>query len=317
MIDIDSLSRTYEGKGKSPSVNALDNVSLRISEGEIFGVLGPNGAGKTTLIRILSTLLTPTSGRVSIAGHDVVEDANVVRNSIGVAFGGERGLYDRLNAEDNLRFACELYRVNRGLQSARIAEVLELVDLTDKAKARVETFSRGMKQRLHIARALVHRPAVLFLDEPSTGLDPIAARSLRQLVRMVNASGTTVVLTTHLMFEADELCGQLAVIRNGQIVRTGSPDSIKSSVRVGRVLEIDFDGDATLAPSEIGGLPGVSSTAIADSGAFRRLTVRLDPDSQVRVADVLPLFGPTRFGAVVDRQPTLEDAYVSIVEGAG
>ncbi|QJA00558.1 ABC transporter ATP-binding protein [Leifsonia sp. PS1209] len=294
----------------------MRDVSLSIAGGELFGVLGPNGAGKTTLVRILSTLLTPTAGKVLIDGRDVVSNAAVVRQSIGVAFGGERGLYDRLTAADNLRFACELYKVDRRGQARRVAELLDLVGLADKEKSRVETFSRGMKQRLHIARALVHRPSVLFLDEPSTGLDPIAARSLRDLVATLRRDGTTVVLTTHQMFEADELCDRVAIVSGGRVVRIGSPDEIKRSVQVGNIVEIEVAGDLSGVIDHIRGIDGVAFVGVDEQGQFSRIVIRLEKHSTLRVADFLPMLEGDRVGTLVDRGPTLEDAYISIVESA-
>lgn len=313
-IDIRALRRTYAGTRGAPDVEALVGIDLQIESGEFFGILGPNGAGKTTLIRILSTLLTPSGGTATVDGLDVVSQAKEVRRRIGVVFGGERGLYDRLSAVDNLRFAAELYGVPRAVQRRRIPELLERVDLADRAAARVETFSRGTKQRLHIARALLHDPQILFLDEPSSGLDPVAARSLRALVREVNDGGATILLTTHYMHEADELCNRVAVVTDGRVVVSARPSEIKEMAPLDRVLEVEAFDDLT--PH----LPGIRAVAAVGSVEHRvetdrdRLTVRVSDTASFGLTDLVAQLPAVRLGSTVERGPSLEDAYIALVE---
>ena len=202
-------------------VDALHDVSFSVESGELFGLLGPNGAGKTTSIKILTTLLLPTSGSVRVLGFDPVRQPNEVRSRVGYVFGGDRGFYDRLSALDNLRYFADVYRVSAREKARRISELLELVGLTGRERDRVETYSRGMRQRLHIARGLLHDPPVLFLDEPTIGLDPVGARELRETVAALRDRGKTILLTTHYMFEADELCGRVAVINKRADRRRG------------------------------------------------------------------------------------------------
>ncbi|WP_295125763.1 ABC transporter ATP-binding protein [uncultured Leifsonia sp.] len=313
-IEIANLTRSYEGARGAPTVQALRGITLSIPDAEIFGILGPNGAGKTTLVRILATLLTPTSGTANVNGLDVVTDAKEVRRQVGVAFGGERGLYDRLSATDNLRFAAQLYSVSPRRIRGRVSELLELVGLADKSKARVETFSRGMKQRLHIARALIHDPAVVFLDEPSSGLDPVAARALRELAGELRERGKTILLATHSMVEADELCDRVSIISSGEILRMGTPEQVKADVSLGRILEVEAYDDPAEAISLIRTLPTVSAVEHASSGDTVRVIVRLEPESDMSVADIISRMDGNRIGRAFDREPTLEDAYVSIVE---
>ena len=313
-IEIADLTREYEGVRGAPAVEALRGITLSIPDAEIFGILGPNGAGKTTLVRILSTLLTPTSGTAHVNGLNVVADANRVRRQVGVAFGGERGLYDRLTAKDNLRFAAQLYGVGPRHARSRVSELLELVGLTDKSNARVETFSRGMKQRLHIARALIHDPAVVFLDEPSSGLDPVAARGLRELAVELRRRGKTILLATHSMVEADELCDRVSIIASGEILRMGTPEQVKADVALGRILEVETYDDPSDVVDLIRTLPDVSAVEHTSAGDTVRLVVRLAPDSDTSVADIISRMGGSRIGRAFDREPTLEDAYVSIVE---
>ena len=179
---------------------------------------------------MLITLLIPTSGKALVLGRDVVEDAHWVRERIGYVFGGDRGLYERLSALDNLRYFAELYGVDPKRQRARIDELLELVGLDGREKERVEGYSRGMRQRLHIARGLLHDPPVIFLDEPTIGVDPVGARELRATIGNLKAAGKTVLLTTHYMFEADTLCDRIAVVAKGKIVAEGTPRDLKAQV---------------------------------------------------------------------------------------
>src|SRR6266508_1420716 len=222
-IEAHELKRTYRTstwifRRRMIEVEAVRGVSFEITEGELFGLLGPNGAGKTTTIKMLITLLIPTAGSARVLGFDVVKDAREVRKRIGYVFGGERGLYERLSGFDNLRYFAELYAVPPREQRPRIAELLELVGLAGREKERVEGYSRGMRQRLHVARGLLHDPPVLFLDEPTIGLDPIGARELRATIASLTQAGKTILLTTHYMFEADQLCNRIAVISKGEIV---------------------------------------------------------------------------------------------------
>src|SRR3954466_15406415 len=201
-IEARELRRTYKTstgvfRRRTLEVEAVRGVSFEVAEGELFGLLGPNGAGKTTTIKMLITLLIPTSGSAHVLGLDVVKNAREVRKRIGYVFGGERGLYERLSALDNLRYFAELYGVPPREQRQRIDELLELVNMRGRERERVEGYSRGMRQRLHIARGLLHRPEVLFLDEPSIGIDPVGARELRQTVARLRDQGTTILLTTH------------------------------------------------------------------------------------------------------------------------
>src|SRR5947199_218373 len=228
--DLRRVYKTHTGtiRRRVKEIEAVKGVTFEIPKGELFGLLGPNGAGKTTTIKMLITLLLPTSGTARVLGLDVARDAREVRRRIGYAFGGDRGLYERLSALDNLRYFAELYGVEPREQRRRIDFVLDLVGLAGRERERVEGFSRGMRQRLHIARGLLHDPEVLFLDEPSTGIDPVGARKLRAMIAALTRAGKTVVLTTHYMYEADELCDRIAIIRDGRIVAEGSPAELKS-----------------------------------------------------------------------------------------
>jgi ABC-2 type transport system ATP-binding protein len=314
MVSVSRVFRSRQGafRRRLAVVDALQDVSFSVEPGELFGLLGPNGAGKTTSIKILTTLLLPTSGTVRVLGFDPVREPNEVRARVGYVFGGDRGLYDRLSALDNLRYFADVYRVPARRKAARIAELLELVGLTGRERDRVETYSRGMRQRLHIARGLLHDPPVLFLDEPTIGLDPVGARELRETVAALRDSGKTILLTTHYMFEADELCSRVAVINKGRIVAEGTPGSLKASVRDRTVIEVVAFNVSDAALEAVRQLEGVDSLAVEAEDQTQVLSVQ----SARGVALIQPLLG-TLSGAqvtsVTAREPTLEDAYVQLV----
>lgn len=318
-IEAEGLRRTYRSRTgwlrpKVKEVDAVRGVTFQVTKGELFGLLGPNGAGKTTTIKMLNTLLIPSAGTARIFGHDVVKDTREVRRRIGYVFGGDRGLYDRLSALDNLRYFAELYGVPVKEQKNRIAELIELVALTGREKERVEGYSRGMRQRLHIARGLLHRPQVLFLDEPSIGVDPVAARDLRATVAGLAETGTTVLLTTHYMAEADELCDRIAVIANGRLQALGTPEELKHHADGRRVVEVEAYGIDDAVFTAVRALPGVAGATLETQGAVQLLTVQSPSDVDVQGAVLKELEG-VRLGRVAARRPTLEDAYVSIVSG--
>jgi ABC-2 type transport system ATP-binding protein len=265
---------------------------------------------------MLITLLLPTAGTARVLGHDVVAAPREVRRHIGYVFGGDRGLYERLNALDNLRYFAELYGVPAREQKQRIGSLLELVGLTGREKERVEGFSRGMRQRLHIARGLLHDPEVLFLDEPTIGIDPVGARELRATIGALREQGKTILLTTHYMFEADELCDRIAVIRDGRIVAEGTPEVLKKRVTGGHVLEVETFGVPDSQVAAVRGLAGVRSVALEDRGQAQLLLVQVEPGAEV-TSGVLARLGGTRIGRVGSREPTLEDAYVELVSGQG
>jgi ABC-2 type transport system ATP-binding protein len=319
-IEAEDLRRTYRtrtgwARPKRTEVQAVRGVDFTVGRGELFGLLGPNGAGKTTTIKLLNTLLIPTAGTARVCGYDVVTETREVRRRIGYVFGGDRGLYDRLSGLDNLRYFAELYGVPPREQKRRIGELLDLVKLAGRERERVEGYSRGMRQRLHIARGLLHSPEVLFLDEPSIGVDPVAARELRRTVADLAASGTTVLLTTHYMAEADELCDRIAVIADGRIQALGTPAELRRRADGRRVVEVEAFGVPETAVAALRDLPGVRETAIEARGAMQLLTVHSDADVDVQ-GEVLRELAGIRLGRVDSREPTLEDAYVAIVSAA-
>ena len=231
-VEARGLVKTYD------DVEAVRGVDLRVESGEVFGFLGPNGAGKSTTVRMLTTLLTITAGSASVAGVDVAADPDQVRRRIGVAL-QEAGLDPRQNGRELLLLQGRLFGLSPVEAATRAQELLALVELEDSADRRIKTYSGGMKRRLDLASALVHRPDVLFLDEPTTGLDPSSRLTIWDEVRRINERGTTVFLTTQYLEEADALCDRLAIIDGGRIVREGTPASLKADLRARLGLDAD------------------------------------------------------------------------------
>ncbi len=327
VVEAQELRRTYRTttgtiRRRSLEVEAVRGVSFSIEEGELFGLLGPNGAGKTTTIKMLITLLIPTGGVARVLGRDVVEHPTWVRERIGYVFGGDRGLYERLSAWDNLRYFAELYGVDPARQRSRIGELVELVGLTGREQERVEGYSRGMRQRLHIARGLLHDPPVLFLDEPTIGVDPVGARELRATIGQLREAGKTVLLTTHYMFEADALCDRIAVVAKGRLVAEGTPRDLKGRVTEGTVVEIEVYGIESAVVESLRALPGVTAVAVEERDQAQVVVVQAAPGIEP-THDALALLGSVAVGRVTTREPSLEDAYVALVtdaeraEGAG
>ncbi len=230
ILEVKNLKRTYVGTlsmTKKKKIEALKGISFSVNEGEILGLLGPNGAGKTTTIKILTTLLAPTSGEAKIFGYNCFGEEKHIRSNINFIFGGERGLYWRLSAYENLQYFGDIYKIPASVLKDRIKYLIKLVELDGREHEKVEGYSKGMKQRLQIARGLINDPKILFLDEPTIGLDPVGAKNLRNIILKLKAEGKTILLTTHYMYEADELCDRIAIINNGEIVDIDTSYNLK------------------------------------------------------------------------------------------
>jgi ABC-2 type transport system ATP-binding protein len=247
---------------KRDRFRAVDGIDLVVEAGEIFGLLGPNGAGKTTTMKMLATLLIPTSGTIRVLGIDPLERPREVRARLGAMLSGERSLYWKLTGRENLEYFAALYHVPPSETKARIANVLAAVKLADRADDYVERYSTGMRQRLALARALLPNPPLVVLDEPTVGLDPQASRDLRDRVRELKAQGRTVLLTTHYMEEADQLCDRVAIIDHGRIVALDTPAALKRTIRAEEVvhLEIGVDGDDAAVIDRLGRSATVART---------------------------------------------------------
>ena len=318
-IEVSHLRRVFTSqigviKRTTREVVAVDDVSFEIHEGELFGLLGPNGAGKTTTVKMLTTLLIPTSGSASVKGFDVVDQADDVRRRIGFIFGGERGLYWRLSGIDNLRYCASLYNVDYDITKKRIPFLLEMVGLNGRGDEKVQGYSRGMKQRLHVARTLLHNPDILFLDEPTLGLDPVGAREFRQVILNLQSEKKTILLTTHYMFEADALCNRIAIIDHGRIIASDTPTGLKSHVRDLNVVEVETFGVPDSMIEKLRALPFADALSVEDQGQKQMLLIQTSRGAEA-VPDVMSALEGLKVGRVIVREPTLEDAYVRLVGG--
>jgi len=239
-IEVSNLTKRY---GDVTAVNAM---SFQVGRGEFFGLLGPNGAGKTTTIRMLTGLTKPTSGTAKILGLDCIAEALAVKEKVGVV-SEVTNLYNEMSAWDNLMFISELYGVDKLTRTERAKKLLEAFQLSERRNDRLADYSKGMKRRVRIAAALVHNPEVLFLDEPTSGLDVQSSRLIRSIVRELNKKGTTIFLTTHYIEEADELCGRVAIIKQGKVTVEGAPEQLKSSLQGEHIVEVALsEGDSDL-----------------------------------------------------------------------
>jgi ABC-2 type transport system ATP-binding protein len=304
-IAADGLTRDYSTR--QGTRRALDHVSFSVPYGQVIGLLGPNGAGKTTCVRILTTLLLPTSGTAAVAGADVARQPRLVRRAVGASFGGDSGLYTRLSGRDNLRYFGTMYGLSGPALNTRIGYLLDRVELADRAADRVETYSRGMRQRLHIARALLHDPRVLLLDEPSSGVDPEHARQLRALIREFRDEGRAVLLTTHDMAEAEQLCESVIIMNRGQVLRGTTVLTLRAEAAhsVGHRLELETR--QPVARDLLEAVPGL--VRYESEPPLLQVFTR---DAGAATAFLMGRLGDEVMSLQVNT-PTLEDAYLAAV----
>jgi len=295
------------------SLTAVDDLSFEVKAGEIFGLLGPNGSGKTTTVRLLSCLIAPTEGEAKVAGFDIRRESLKVRESVGVLTENP-GIYDRLSATENMEFFAEAYGLNdRVERGTRIKELLEFFDLWERRGDKVGTFSKGMRQKLSIAKAVVHNPEVLFLDEPSSGLDPKAAKDIRDLMeRMSRLEKHTILLCTHNLEEAERLCSRVMIIRKGSALASGTIDDLRMKLHGKPVLEVKLEEVNEKFHKAAAKVIGVRSV---ERGEGSSIIFELD-DAEGRTPDVVDAL--VRSGARVKyvnvHRPSLEDAYLELVE---
>ncbi|ROR73235.1 ABC transporter ATP-binding protein [Bogoriella caseilytica] len=315
-LALEGLTRTFTRRRSAPRT-ALDAIDLVLPAGGVHGLLGPNGAGKTTLCRTVSTVLLPSAGRAAVLGHDVVADAAWVRREIGIVFGGDRGLYERLTAEENLHFWSAMHGLRGRAARRRSAELLERLGLAGRARERVETFSRGMKQRLHLARGLVADPSVLLLDEPTVGMDPVSAHDFRGLIGQLRSEGRTILLTTHDMAEAEAVCDTVTFVDRGRIVGAGTPSDVRRLLERGqriRVYGIDASALAVLEEALVGAAPEDAVSLEYEEGAGSvLLTVT---GGEETVAQVLMAIVQAGHTAITAAPLSLEEVYLGLL-GAG
>jgi ABC-2 type transport system ATP-binding protein len=305
-VEAAGLSRVYSPRGGS-SVTALDRLDLRVERGEVHGLLGPNGAGKTTLCKILSTVLLPTAGKAEVCGFNVVTRPRQVRERIGVVFGGDRGLYTRLTARENLRYWSALYRQPRRDGAVRAEALLDRVGLSDRGDDRVQTFSRGMKQRLHLARGLIGDPEILILDEPTAGLDPVAAREFRVLVKELSVEGRTLLMATHDMAEAEAVCDRVSLIDAGRLLGTEDPRTIGTWMR--STERIRATGVPEISLTELRQIPGVVSVTASDDPR----TVVIETAHRDAALAVLTVLVRAGVSELSTQRPSLAEVYLQVI----
>jgi len=318
VIEVKDLKREFiTRKGwinsKKERVMAVDGISFQVKRGEVFGLLGQNGAGKTTTIKMLITLLAPTKGKCEVLGYNTFSQEKLIRNRINFIFGGELGLYRRLSAKDNLKYFACLYHIGKEEADKRIARTLELVGLTEKADILVETFSKGMVQRLQIARGLINEPEIIFMDEPTVGLDPLGARMLRDIIKKLKSEGKTILLTTHYMYEADELCDRIAILNHGKLIALDTPVNLKKLTGDDKNLEIKLDRVEDSVITKLKGIPGVKEViSEPDEGGYR-LMMKYIAKTDIS-EEILNSLKGTGIHSFTNKELTLEDVYVKILE---
>jgi len=299
------LTRVYR---HPRAITAVNDVTFSIFEGEIFGLLGPNGAGKTTLFRMLTTLLRPSAGGAFIDGHSITEEPDIIRSIIGVC-SQNTTLDPDLTAWENLDFYGELLNLDPEVRDARIRDLLKVSGLSDRGGLPIRTFSRGMMRRLEIVRAFIHNPRILFLDEPTMGLDPASRQAIWGQIRKLNGHGVTVVLTTHYMDEAARLCHRVAFMDTGEIVAIGAPQSLVDQIFSGEIIEVPLPPASERLCGEVLGIPGVISVH-ADGGLLQIVT--RDPDQVLpELRRLIPFEGAGLIDPVA-RPPTLEDVFIRL-----
>lgn len=309
-IEVRSLVKMF--RKKRDEVRAVNGVDLVIREGELFGLLGPNGAGKTTLIKCISTLLIPDQGTATIGGFDILKQPLDVRRQIGVLTGGERSLYWKLTPVENLNYFAALYGVSRRQTKQRIGYLLELMDLVDKRNERVEKLSSGMKQKLSIARTLVHDPPILLIDEPTLGLDPTFSRFIRTFIKdeLHGKGNKTILLTTHYMDEADMLCDRIAFMNRGVIEAVDTPLALKRRISSDRVVEVKCLG--TLEQELFSSFREKATLSLENREGLAYVRMNSDEPEQLLSAIIDLVQNRAKVLSVKVASPTLEDVFVRL-----
>ncbi|MBI4760876.1 MAG: ATP-binding cassette domain-containing protein [Chloroflexota bacterium] len=294
---------------------AVNGVDLQIQYGEIFGLLGPNGAGKSTTIRMLCTLLEPTSGTAHINGYDIVKQANDVRRSLGTVLAGERSIYWKLTGRENLEYFAALYHIPPAIAKKRVDELIERMELKDRANELVEKYSTGMRQRVAIAKALLARPPILLLDEPTLGLDPQAARNLRELIAQLKQEGHTILLTTHYMEEADQLSDRIGIIDAGKIIALDTPEALKRRIDRKEIIRLEVSGWQDYIGEKLRAMREVESLVARRQGETDLWEVNLQAtDSRVVLPKLMESISQngTQLVNMNIVKPSLEDVFIHL-----
>ncbi|HLO15265.1 MAG TPA: ATP-binding cassette domain-containing protein [Anaerolineales bacterium] len=294
---------------------AVNGVDLQIERGEIFGLLGPNGAGKSTTIRMLCTLLEPTSGTAQVNGFDIVKQANDVRRSLGTVLAGERSIYWKLTGRENLEYFAALYHIPRAIAKKRVDELIERMEIKDRSNELVEKYSTGMRQRIAIAKALLARPPILLLDEPTLGLDPQAARRVRELIAELKQEGHTILLTTHYMEEADQLSDRIGIIDTGKVIALDTPEGLKRRIDQQEVIRLELTGWHAEIAGKLKSIAGIENITMHQQGEADLWEVSLHAQNSraalPRIVEHISGNG-TRLVNMTIVKPSLEDVFIHL-----
>src|SRR3989449_5707771 len=322
LLETDSLAKSFTVKEgplfrKNPkTVTALRDVSFKVKKGEVFGLLGPNGAGKTTTIKILCTLIQPTSGDAFVNGHSVTRSPQKARQDLGVMLTGDRTLYWKLSGRENLEYFAALYHMNRAQAKKRIQDLLKLVGLDERQDTLVENYSTGMRIRLSFIKGILHEPPVILLDEPTMSLDPQSARLIREIIQDMRRQGHAILLTTHYMEEADQLSDRVAVIDHGKIIAMAPPSELKRSVMKTEVIEIEAQNIDPQIVEKLKGIPSVNEvvSTIQDPSSLGGMVKVHSNDGKNTIPEMLGILvkGGVEVSNVKIATPTLEDVFIRL-----
>jgi ABC-2 type transport system ATP-binding protein len=318
-IKTEHIARIYKIRGskktEAKELKALEDINLEVHQGELFGLLGPNGAGKTTLIKVLTTLLAPTSGKALVAGFDVAKEPEKVRSRINMVSGGESSGYGLLTVRENLWMFAQFYGITSGVANKRIHELLEVVGLADRMNTKSSDLSTGLRQKMNIVRGFLTDPEVLFLDEPTLGLDVGASREVRNFVRSwIDEDRTrSLLLTTHYMMEADELCDRVAIINQGKVLACDSPAALKTQLRQDAIFRMEVSPLDGLGVEEFEKLPGVRQVTHRPQDGYSTLEMVLAQDDVLASVVQLLTGSDKHILNLQKHEPTLEDVFVALV----
>lgn len=313
VIDVKDLKRKYKVKVKKEKVEkvALKGISFDVKKGEVFGLLGPNGAGKSTTMKILSTLLSPSSGTVKIFNLDVEKNAKKLRKELNYVFGGEKGVYGRLTGLEYMNYFAALYKIPKKKRAERIKELIALVDLVDAKDRGIFTYSKGMIQRLHVARSLLNEPKIIFMDEPTIGLDPAAANKLREIIQDLANKGVTILLTTHYMYEAENLCDRIAMINDGEIKMLDTPSNLKRDYNTYTHYEVSCE---IYDYNKLEDLKNIDKVKINIKRVTESILVFNIKSKELKCNDIMFLLKDIgKILSMEEKDATLEDVYLEMI----